>query len=157
MLNLPKGPALRERVFAALRADIADTRSATFARVNAVRAIINEEPPMRENKATPEGRELGEQLARLCDGEAKRHSKDGRCATCAFRAGDHLANGSPETLMTALKCAAEREPFWCHEQDQPCAGWALMRFGAAETVALPWDYIGGAGDNQPVAPNGGDA
>jgi hypothetical protein len=99
---------------------------------------------MRENVATPEGRALGVQIARICDREAEKRGRDDRCATCAFRAGEHVANGSPETLMTALKCAAEREPFWCHEHDRPCAGWQLMRFPAAEKVTLPWDYIEGA-------------
>ena len=99
---------------------------------------------MRENVATSEGRELGAHLARLCDREAESQGKDSRCHTCAFRAGDHVANGSPETLMTALKCAVEREPFWCHEHDRPCAGWLLLRSGTDSTVALPWDYVGGA-------------
>jgi hypothetical protein len=99
---------------------------------------------MRENVTTPEGRALGVEIARLADREALDSGRDGRCATCAFRAGDHLANGSPETLMSAIKCIAEREPFWCHEEDKPCAGWSLMRFPVGETVPLPWDYIGGA-------------
>ena len=99
---------------------------------------------MRKNVATPEGRELGAGLARLCDAEASRQARDGRCATCAFRAGDHLANGSVETLMTALKCTAERTPFDCHEHDRPCAGWLLMRFDAGSTVATPWDAVGGS-------------
>lgn len=83
-------------------------------------------------------------MARLCDGEAERTGRDGRCSTCAFRAGDHIANGSPETLMTALKCAMEREPFWCHEHDQPCSGWLLFRFPAHATVQAPWPVIDGA-------------
>lgn len=98
---------------------------------------------MRENVATPEGRALGAEIARLCDQEAIRLARDGRCATCACRAGDHLANGSPETLMSFVKCIAEREPFWCHEADRPCAGWLLMRFGNDETVPLPWDHVDG--------------
>ncbi len=56
---------------------------------------------LRPNVATEEGRALGRKLARLCDGELKGKA-DNRCQTCAFRAGDHIANGSPETLMTAL-------------------------------------------------------
>lgn len=99
---------------------------------------------MRENATTPEGRALGEQMARLCDGEIAKSGKDDRCSTCAFRAGDHIANGSPETLMSALKCVMEREPFWCHEHDRPCAGWAAMRFPAGQTVQAPWDYVEGA-------------
>ncbi|MFA6031795.1 MAG: hypothetical protein WC889_02710 [Myxococcota bacterium] len=107
---------------------------------------------MRENVATPEGRLLGAELARLCDAEVAKSGKDGRCDTCAFRAGDHLANGSPETLMTALKCAMEREPFWCHEHDRPCAGWRMFRFD--EPVAAPWPIIDGADDS--LSPSLGD-
>ena len=96
-----------------------------------------------ENAATPEGRELGAQLARLCDQEAIAKGVDGRCDTCALRAGDHLANGSPETLMSALKCALERTPFWCHEADVPCRGWLLMRADAEATVEVPWHHVAG--------------
>lgn len=98
---------------------------------------------MRQNVATPEGRELGSHLARFADIEAKRCGRDERCATCAFRAGAHLANGSPETLMSALKCAVEREPFWCHEADKPCSGWLLMRPKSGETGQVPWDHVEG--------------
>lgn len=105
---------------------------------------------MRPNLVTNEGRELGAELARLCDVEASRQGRDGRCATCAFRVGDHLANGSPETLMGALKCVVEREPFWCHEHDQPCAGWLLMRSPAGQIINVPWDHVDGADD--PAAP-----
>ncbi len=59
MKPLPKGPALRERVFAALCADIADTRAATFRRVEAVRAIINQEP-VRAQQAAPEAPNSGD-------------------------------------------------------------------------------------------------
>lgn len=100
----------------------------------------------RENAVTDEGRALGAQMARLCDGEAVRSGKDARCSTCAFRSGDHLANGSPETLMTALKCAMEREPFWCHESDKPCAGWQMMLFDKGATVAAAWDAVAGFDD-----------
>jgi hypothetical protein len=108
---------------------------------------------MRPNRVTEEGRELGRHLARLCDSALAR-KEDARCGTCAFRAGDHLANGSSETLMTALKCAMEREPFWCHEHNRPCAGWAAMRFPTDRKVAAPWDYAPGgeynAGDVIPM-------
>lgn len=69
---------------------------------------------------------------------------DIRCATCAFRRGDHLANGSAETLMTAVKCIFERTPFWCHEHDRPCAGWLAMRVPEDRVVEMPWDHVGGA-------------
>ena len=98
---------------------------------------------MMENRATTEGRRLGAQLARLCD-NALSGKPDNRCCTCAFRAGEHIANGSPETLMTAVKCLAEREAFWCHEHDRPCAGWLAMRFPPDGTVKVPWDYVEGA-------------
>lgn len=94
------------------------------------------------NEATDEGRQLGRELARLCDGElAGRH--DDRCRTCAFRSGEHLANGSPATLMDAVKCMTEGTPFWCHEHNRACAGWVAMRFGKDEAVTVPWDFVGG--------------
>lgn len=94
-----------------------------------------------ENVVTEDGIELGRHLARFCDIEAQKTGKDSRCGTCAFRSGDHPANGSVATLMSALKCAAERVPFWCHEHERPCAGWVLMRF--ENPVKMPWDHIPG--------------
>ena len=104
---------------------------------------------LRPNRPTPEGSALGKELARLCDIEAaKSPEARKRCATCAFRSGDHLANTSPETLMTALKCAMERKPFWCHHigpngEQRACAGWRLML--AEVGTEVPWDYIEGEG------------
>lgn len=99
---------------------------------------------MVPNVAPELGRELGHHLARLCDGVLA-GKPDNRCATCAFRHGDHLANGSPATLMSALKCAMEGEPFWCHEHDRACAGWVAMRFPKDRLLAASWDHVGGAG------------
>lgn len=108
---------------------------------------------MRPNEVTAEGRALGKEMARLCDKELLGR-RDDRCRTCAFRAGDHLANGSPETLMSALKCAMERTPFWCHEIDRPCAGWLALRFQEDRAVAAPWNHVPGgyykAGDVIPL-------
>lgn len=101
----------------------------------------------RPNEATAEGRALGREMARLCDIELTGRP-DNRCQTCAFRAGDHVANGSPETLMSALKCVMERTPFWCHESDKPCAGWLTMRFSEDKVIAAPWDHVPG-GDYKP--------
>jgi hypothetical protein len=97
---------------------------------------------MVPNISTPEGRELGRNMARLCDRELA-GKRDDRCGTYAFRAGDHIANGSPGTLMSALKCALEGDPFWCHEHDRPCAGWRAMRSAKDERLTVPWDYVAG--------------
>jgi len=83
------------------------------------------------NVATPEGRELGHEMARLADNEYARTGRDSRCETCAFRGGEHLANGSVATLMSAVKCFAEQTPFYCHETDRPCGGWVA----AVETTS----------------------
>jgi hypothetical protein len=107
-----------------------------------------------ENRATPEGRELGARLARFCDQEAEKAGRDGRCSTCAFRAGNHLANGSPETLMTALKCAMERTAFWCHEVEGPCKGWLLMR--SDDPVEMPWPIIDGFDGPTPAIQEGNE-
>lgn len=92
--------------------------------------------PTVENQATPEGRALGRELARLCDIEEalirerfpKQHP---RCDDCAFRLGT-TPNGSAETLMDALKCLYEHVPFYCHkgtrdgEPRHLCAGYAIL-------------------------------
>ena len=97
---------------------------------------------MRQNQRTLEGIALGEQMAQLCDGKLA-GKPDNRCATCAFRKGEHQANGSPETLMTATKCCMERTAFWCHEENRPCAGWLAMRADADKTVEMPWEHSEG--------------
>jgi|ERR1700677_1995336 len=94
---------------------------------------------MRPNLPTPEGRALGREMARLCDGELDGKCDD-RCPACAFRAGSHVANGSPETLISAVKCLLEGEPFWCHEHDRACAGWAAMRFPKDRLLKAPWEH-----------------
>lgn len=103
------------------------------------------------NTATEQGQELGEHMARLCD-TALEGKSDNRCGTCAFRSGDHIANGSPETLMTALKCAMEGEVFWCHEHERPCAGWQAMKFPKDKRVEAPWPIIQGFDDADLAAP-----
>lgn len=94
------------------------------------------------NIATPEGRELGQKLARFCEQELA-GKEDKRCSTCAVRAGDHIANGSPETLMSFLKCAMEGEPFWCHERDRACSGWAAMVAPKDMRSQMPWHHTPG--------------
>jgi hypothetical protein len=72
------------------------------------------------NRPTPEGAQLGFHLARFCD-EAEPKARlrfpelPPRCNSCAFRAGPHSANGSPQTQMDVLKCLMEGREFYCHE------------------------------------------
>jgi hypothetical protein len=107
------------------------------------------------NRTTPEGQELGAILAKWCD-QAEPDARlrfpelPPRCNSCAFRAGPHLANGSPETQMDALKCVMEGHEFYCHEparEGMLCMGWAmfmLAKSGGEGFREVPWDFIGGA-------------
>jgi len=106
---------------------------------------------MIRNHRTPEGEALGEQIARLCDGaEPKARLRmpelQPRCASCAFRRGPHVANGSPATLMDALKCVMEGHEFQCHQPDrkgEPCSGWAMFLLARDESdasVVAPWPF-----------------
>ena len=114
--------------------------------------------PVR-NVAAPEGKALGQQLARLCDAAEPAARQlaphlPPRCRSCAFRAGNHIPNGSPQTLMDALKCVIERVRFDCHEKGrvgQPCSGWAILAVtGEGEpTLAAPWPFSEEAHDAQP--------
>lgn len=111
------------------------------------------------NAATPEGRALGRELARLCDtaepdARLKAPALPPRCASCAFRQGDHVANGSPQTLMDAMKCLIEGVEFRCHEparQGQPCAGWAMLMLSDDKPPdgAAPWPFSTERVDAQP--------
>ncbi len=102
------------------------------------------------NRGTAEGRELGQKMARLCDSaepDARLKMPDlpPRCSSCAFRAGRHVANGSPETLMDAVKCLVEGVEFQCHEparKGQPCSGWAMIMLADNRPVfgTAPWSF-----------------
>lgn len=106
------------------------------------------------NLPSEEGRKLGKELARLADaGEpACRLTAPAmlpRCGTCAFREGT-VPNTLAATLMTAVKCAIEVEPFYCHErkdeQSEPiiCMGW-LFFMGPLpwhEPGNAPWPHVG---------------
>lgn len=89
---------------------------------------------MQRNHRTPEGIELGEGLARFCDEaepKARLHAPTmpPRCNSCAFRHGKHVANGSPWTLLIALRCIMDDDVFECHEParaNQPCSGWLTL-------------------------------
>jgi len=108
---------------------------------------------MIRNRATPDGRELGRQLARLCD-EAEPRARlkvpelTPRCASCAFREGPHLASGSSETLMDALKCVMEGVEFGCHDVHRPdhlCSGWLMLTLADPAKLGrlkVPWSFTG---------------
>jgi hypothetical protein len=105
---------------------------------------------MIRNFRTPEGAELGQELARLTDNaEPQARLKvpqiPPRCASCALRAGPHLANQSPTTLLNMVKCVMENVPFECHEPHRAgelCSGWAmLMLTKPDELIEVPWDFF----------------
>jgi len=108
---------------------------------------------MIRNRATPDGQALGREMARLCD-EAEPRARlklpelPPRCASCAFREGPHVASGSPETLMDALKCVMEGVKFGCHDVHRPdhlCSGWLMLTLGGdGETIGAPWSFTGGS-------------
>jgi hypothetical protein len=114
------------------------------------------------NRATPEGRELGEHMARFCD-EAEPKARlrlpelPPRCNSCALRAGQHLANGSPETQMDVLKCIMEGIEFHCHEparEGHICSGWAMMMLAKDEPdfSAVPWPFSSEVISPSPIEP-----
>lgn len=108
------------------------------------------------NYRTDEGAELGHHMARICDdAEPKARLRmpelPPRCNSCAFRAGPHLASGSPFTQMDALKCVMEGREFYCHEPAREgafCSGWAMLLLAKDEPdfVSVPWDFSGGTDD-----------
>lgn len=98
------------------------------------------------NDPSPEGAELGGLLARWVDAEM-----DGprilrpRCHDCAFLRGTE-PNQIAGTLMTALKCVIEKEPFYCHSErgvsnGKLCAGWQALIDAKAAPGRAPWDFL----------------
>lgn len=117
------------------------------------------------NRPTPEGTELGGHLARFCD-EAEPAARlqmpelPPRCNSCAFRAGPHTANGSPETQMDALKCIMEGREFMCHEPARDghlCSGWAMMMLSkdAPDFVEVAWPFSDEIATDDPLNHNSG--
>jgi hypothetical protein len=113
---------------------------------------------IRRIMPTPEGRDLGNMIAKLTDNaedavrqQFPNHAE--RCKSCAFRAGT-FPNGCPETLMDALKCVVENEPFYCHQEfdaagkpSNICAGWLIATTEASDDlrkrispITAPWEY-----------------
>lgn len=110
--------------------------------------------PRVRNRTTPQGRELGAMFAKFCDdAEPKARLRmpelPPRCNSCAFRQGNHLANGSPATQSDAIKCVIEGIEFHCHEPAREgwlCTGWAMFMLALDDPEQLgkaPWDFIGG--------------
>lgn len=92
------------------------------------------------NAPSPEGRELGRQVARLVAIEDEKQrarvpNMPPACNECAGTLGT-LPNQCAETLMDLIKCAVEGVPFYCHkgiaEGEAPkalCRAWAAMQGG----------------------------
>ena len=98
------------------------------------------------NRPTPEGRRLGEQIARLTEKAIKALAAEGeadeRCASCAYRSGT-FPNGCPETVLDALKCTIEAHPFLCHapHDGRPCFGWYASRVALkGATGKVPYEF-----------------
>jgi hypothetical protein len=108
------------------------------------------------NKATEDGRALGHHLARFCD-EAEPAARlrfpelPPRCASCAFREGQHVANGSVAATMDATKCWLEGIEFYCHEPErkgQLCSGWSMMMLAKskADFIKVRWPFSDETGE-----------
>ena len=122
----------------------------------------------QRNRVTPEGRALGEQMARLA---AKALAKQklrfpkmaDMCASCAFRPGT-IPNGCPQTQMDALKAVMEEVPFLCHQSPRDdhgqytelCVGWLAsyseLSLSGAPKIECPWSFS--PPDVEPTASQG---
>jgi hypothetical protein len=108
------------------------------------------------NTASEDGRKLGKWMAEITDAaEPKARLKlpdlPPRCASCAFRHGKHVANGSPATQMDALKCVLEGVEFQCHDVHrvgEVCSGWAMNMLAQDEFKPrlAPWEFSVGTDD-----------
>ena len=105
---------------------------------------------IRNHTTTPDGRELGRHLARLCD-EAEPAARlkvpelPPQCSSCAFGAGPHVASDSLGTQMDALKCVTEGHKFLCHKparEGAVCSGWAMLMLAEDDRVfaEVPWPF-----------------
>lgn len=107
---------------------------------------MSEEGGSLVNDPSPEGEALGAILSRWVDAEM-----DGprilrpRCSDCAFLRGTGT-NKVAGTLMNALKCVIEKEPFYCHVErgvsnGKLCAGWEALIDAKGPRGSTPWDFI----------------
>lgn len=90
------------------------------------------------HRVSPEGRALGEQMARMYHLAKKRLGDEAdegeRCKTCAFRAGT-VPNGCAQTQLDISKCVADGIPFYCHQRKgELCHGWVITRIGLRDLV-----------------------
>jgi hypothetical protein len=103
------------------------------------------------NRVTPEGRAVGEQIARLTEPAIQRLAAEGepdeRCRSCAFRAGT-VPNGCPQTMADVVKAVIEHTPFHCHVDKyrdghpKVCHGWfaAAWAQGGKPPGKVPWEF-----------------
>ncbi len=126
------------------------------------------------NRVTPQGRELGANLARMTDPEVAaliasgEWDHDERCVSCAFRAGT-IPNGCAQTQLDALKCVLEKQTFGCHVARDglpagahACMGWfaAMQARGgpiARPAIACPWPFSPPDPDDEPTTPQPPDS
>lgn len=105
-------------------------------------------PTCDHNRVTPEGRAMGEQMARLTEPVIQRLAAlgepDARCKTCAFRAGT-VPNGCLQTQLDVFKSVMEQIPFGCHTpggepNGKVCHGWyaAYIATRHAPPTPVPW-------------------
>lgn len=107
------------------------------------------------SRVSPEGKALGERMARIADKACARLAAQGeadeRCKTCAFRAGT-VPNGCMQTQLDVLKAVVEDEPFLCHHDKRNhtmCHGWfavgvlklqAQQARGYSFNMPCPWEF-----------------
>lgn len=105
------------------------------------------------SRVSPEGKQVGEEMARLSDSEIKKLEEKGvadeRCKTCAFRAGT-VPNGCIQTQADAMKCVMEGHLFICHQDlknQKPCFGYMTARAsiikkngGEDVRIKMPWEF-----------------
>lgn len=115
------------------------------------------DPTKDHKRVTPEGRALGQRMARIADRAVDKlkadGEPDGRCKSCAFTHGT-VPNGCLQTQMDVMKAVVEGVPFNCHQADRkgwPCLGWYAVRAVINETEKVkgplvdevgtcPWEF-----------------
>jgi hypothetical protein len=100
------------------------------------------------HRVTPEGRQMGEFIAKATEPLIQQLKEEGEpgecCKTCAFRRGT-VPNGCPQTQLDALKCVMEGIPFFCHQDPKLqtiCFGWFAARQAPGikgTKMPVPWE------------------